>query len=129
MMRALADLHIKRVFDPPEVTDGARVLVDRLWPRGLRKEDAALSVWLKEVAPSTALRQWFDHDPARWVEFERRYREELRQNEAPTASLEKLLKQGRVTLLYAARDTRHNHALVLESYLRDRVRGDHGHTA
>jgi uncharacterized protein YeaO (DUF488 family) len=121
----MPDLRVKRVFDPPEESDGARILVDRLWPRGLRKEDAALSLWLKEAAPSTALRQWFGHDPARWVEFERRYRDELRQNDAAIAGLEALLQRGRVTLLYAARDTEHNHALVLASFLHARLRGNH----
>jgi uncharacterized protein YeaO (DUF488 family) len=121
-----ADLHIKRVYDTPEQSDGARVLVDRLWPRGLRKEKAELSLWLKEIAPSVELRTWFGHDPARWIEFGRRYRAELESNDAAVLRLVDLLRRGPVTLLYAAHDTAHNHARVLEAYLRDHLENGHG---
>jgi uncharacterized protein YeaO (DUF488 family) len=114
-----ASIRVKRVYDPPEDADGVRVLVDRLWPRGLRKENAALTLWLKEIAPSPALRQWFGHDPARWQEFSRRYRTELAANEPAVDRMRDLLTHGRVTLLYAAHDPLHNHALVLAGYLRD----------
>ncbi len=113
------DLHIKRVYDTPGENDGTRVLVDRLWPRGLRKEKAELTLWLKEVAPSRELRAWFGHDPARWIEFGRRYRAELRRNDETVRQLDDFLKRGPVTLLYAARDTAHNHALILAAYLSD----------
>jgi uncharacterized protein YeaO (DUF488 family) len=103
---------IKRVYDPAEKADGLRVLVDRLWPRGLKKVDAHLTQWLKEVAPSPKLRTWFDHKPDRFEEFERRYRLELADNPA-LGELRKLGKADPVTLLYAARDPEVNHARVL----------------
>lgn len=109
-------LQIKRIYDPPAATDGARVLVDRLWPRGVKKEDAHLTLWLKEVAPSPALRQWFGHREDRWQEFARRYRAELKTNPA-VDQLRDLKAKGRVTLLYAARDASINHARVLADYL------------
>ena len=112
------DIRIKRVYDPTSDDDGARVLVDRLWPRGLRKEKAAWSLWLKDVAPSPELRTWFGHVPARFAEFARRYRAELAANDGAVEPLEDLLKRDRVTLLYAAHDAEHNHALVLAEYLR-----------
>lgn len=111
-------IHIKRVYAPPEPGDGQRVLVDRLWPRGVSKQAAALSSWMKEVAPSQALRQWFDHDPARWQEFHRRYTEELRADPSVVEPLRDLLRSGPVTLLYGAHDTAHNNAVVLADFLR-----------
>lgn len=112
-----ASARIKRVYDAPSRTDGVRVLVDRLWPRGVSKESAALTLWLKEVAPSPALRKWFDHDPERWVEFRKRYRAELRANPVAVEVLRDILKSRRVTLLYSAHDTEHNQARVLVEYL------------
>ena len=120
MADQVLDLRLKRVYDPPEKEDGARVLVDRLWPRGLRKEKAALALWLKDVAPSAELRQWFGHDPARFPEFSRRYRLELEANEAVLGRIDDLLKRGRVTLVYGAHDTVHNQAQVLLDYLQER---------
>ncbi|MES1196940.1 MAG: DUF488 domain-containing protein [Steroidobacter sp.] len=117
-----ASIRIKRVYDPPDRADGMRILVDRLWPRGLRKEKAALSLWFKDVAPSPGLRKWFGHDPARWQEFSRRYRAELAANKVAIDQMRDFLKQGSVTLLYAAHDTEHNHAIVLAEYLRTHVR-------
>jgi uncharacterized protein YeaO (DUF488 family) len=111
-------IRIKRVYDEPQKDDGARVLVDRLWPRGLRKESAALTLWFKEIAPSPELRKWFAHDPARWTEFSRRYLAELKHNDEAVAQLKALSARGRMTLLYAAHDVDHNHALVLADYLR-----------
>jgi uncharacterized protein YeaO (DUF488 family) len=131
-LRRNFDLCTKRAYDPPEESDGARILVDRLWPRGLRKENAALSVWLKEVAPSPELRKWFGHDPARWDEFSHRYRAELAGNcEAHDAvvRLTELLKRRHVTLLYAAHDTAHNHALVLAAYLCDHLKDEYDRSA
>jgi uncharacterized protein YeaO (DUF488 family) len=107
---------IKRVYDPPGPADGRRVLVDRLWPRGLKKQAAQIDLWLKTVAPSTELRRWFGHDPARWPEFRKRYRAELADNPA-LEELRRLARQGRVTLLYAARDPNHNNAVVLRELL------------
>ncbi|SRR5581483_2625409 len=108
---------IKRVYEPAEPADGARVLVDRLWPRGLRKADAHLTAWMKDVAPSPRLRQWFGHDPERFAEFRRRYQAELAKN----PQLPELRRLGRgktVTLLYAARDPSINHARVLQAFLK-----------
>ena len=110
---------IKRVYEPSSADDGQRVLVDRLWPRGLRKADARLTLWLKDVAPSPALRVWFGHDPARFAEFSRRYRKELAGLPALT-ELRQLGKKNQVTLLYAAHDPDVNHAAVLLSVLRGR---------
>ena len=118
-MATLIDIRTKRIYDPPDVADGARLLVDRLWPRGMRKEAAVLTLWLRDIAPSPALRQWFGHDPAHWPEFVRRYRAQLAANPDSLARLGKLAKAGRVTLLYGARDHVHNHALVVADALRD----------
>lgn len=115
---AAGTFQIKRVYDPPAAADGARVLVDRLWPRGMRKEAAKLTLWLKEVSPSPTLRQWFGHRPERWDEFQDGYRAELDDNTAALAPLYELKKRGRVTLLYGARDPERNHAQVLAKYLR-----------
>jgi uncharacterized protein YeaO (DUF488 family) len=119
-------IRIKRVYAPPERGDGARVLVDRLWPRGLRKEDAALTLWLKDIAPSDELRRWFGHDPARWVEFARRYRAELAHKDDATAQMAGLAGKEPVTLLYAAHDGEHNNAVVLASWLQGHLRGGSG---
>ena len=107
---------IKRIYELPQPSDGTRVLVDRLWPRGIKKTDAHLDCWMKEVAPSTELRRWFGHLPARFDEFRRRYEEELRGN-PKIGELRKLGGRRRVTLLYAAHDPEVNHALVLRSVL------------
>jgi uncharacterized protein YeaO (DUF488 family) len=108
---------IKRVYDPVNAADGIRVLVDRLWPRGLKKADAQVTHWMKEVAPSPRLRQWFGHEPERFSEFRSRYEAELRTNPA-LAELRQLGRRRQVTLLYAARDPDRNHAVVLLSLLR-----------
>lgn len=116
-MRQALRLQVKRVSEPPARGDGMRVLVDRLWPRGLAKADAALDDWRKELAPSDALRRWFGHDPARWAEFQKRYFAEL----DPAANLWNLLRKTAqiktVTLLHAARDAQHNNAVALKNYL------------
>ena len=112
-------IRIKRVYDPPAKEDGSRFLVERLWPRGMKKEALHMTAWAKEVAPSTELRQWFSHDPAKWKEFQRRYRAELAGNRAACQSLFDAAAQGNVTLLYSAHDTEHNSALVLKSYLEE----------
>jgi uncharacterized protein YeaO (DUF488 family) len=115
---------IKRVYAPAGPEDGLRVLIDGLWPRGLAKKAAAIDFWLKEIAPSAALRQWFGHDPERWPEFKRRYREELSAPER-SAALERLRDaerhSGTVTLLFAARDETHNHAAALFEVLHERI--------
>jgi uncharacterized protein YeaO (DUF488 family) len=121
MPEAAPDIRVKRIYDPPGGKDGARVLVDRLWPRGVRKETAELTEWLKDIAPSAELRRWFGHDPARFAEFSRRYRAELSANKDAVGRMDDLAKSGPVTLLYAAHDEEHNHARVLAEYLKARA--------
>ena len=111
-------ISIKRVYEPASRADGKRILVDRIWPRGLTKAEAGVDLWLKEVAPSTELRKWFGHDPEKWAEFQKRYRAELQGNPV-LAELRALSAQGAVTLLYAARDEAHNEAVVLQKLLDD----------
>lgn len=115
----MTKIKIKRAYEPAEKTDGARVLVDRLWPRGLSKKRAALTLWLKEIAPTSELRTWFGHDPEKFEEFRMRYRVELSANPAAVQTVASLLKHEPVTLLYAAHDEIHNHAVVLAEYLRE----------
>jgi uncharacterized protein YeaO (DUF488 family) len=112
-----ANIRLKRAYDPPSRDDGTRILVDRLWPRGISKEKAALDQWMKEIAPSTELRTWFAHDPKRWTEFRRRYTKELRRHSDLVAELRSLARAGSVTLVYAAHDEAHNDAVVLRDLL------------
>ncbi len=111
------ELKIKRVYDTPDKKDGYRILVDRIWPRGMKKENAKLNLWLKEIAPSTELRKWFGHDPKKWDEFQSRYRKELDENTDAVNQIKKQLSEGKVTLVYGAKDEAHNQAVVLEKYL------------
>lgn len=113
-------IRLKRVYEEPSRDDGFRVLVDRLWPRGLTKERAALDLWLKDVAPSTELRKWFGHDPAKWKGFQARYRKELTGRKDALELLRHKAREQTVTLLYGARDEEHNEALVLEEVLEGR---------
>lgn len=108
---------IKRVYKQPTVDDGQRILIDRLWPRGLTKEKARVDLWLKDIAPSTELRAWFGHDPTKWSEFQRRYQKELESNAEVVTQLCKVLKSGPATLVYGAKDEVHNDAVVLKAYL------------
>jgi len=108
---------LKRAYEPAAPRDGLRILVDRLWPRGVRKADAGIHQWLKDLAPSTELRKWFGHDPARWPEFRRRYRAELKDRADLMKELRTLAAKGTVTLVYAARDQVHNEAVVLRDAL------------
>lgn len=110
-------VHIKRVYEPSGESDGKRILVDRLWPRGLAKAEAHIDLWMKDVAPSAALRRWFGHDPARWTEFQRRYLEELAGNPQAVDALRKAIGQSTATLLYGARDEAHNQAVVLQAFI------------
>ena len=110
-------IKLKRVYENPSPKDGLRVLVERLWPRGLTKERAAVDLWLKDVAPSPELRKWFGHDPARWEQFQERYRQELREKKDAVQLLKQKGKEGTVTLVYAARDEDHNGALALKRFL------------
>ena len=112
-------LQIKRVYAPVEKNDGFRVLVDRLWPRGMKKETAAIDLWLKEVAPSTSLRKWFGHETAKWSDFQKRYRQELQDNTKAVDTLRQLLSKETVTLLYGAKDEQHNQAVVLQDFLNE----------
>lgn len=108
---------IKRAYDQASKDDGYRVLVDRIWPRGISKKDAAIDRWAKELAPSTGLRKWFDHDPEKWDEFQQRYHKELEGCEAALDDLAEKAKDGLVTLVYGAKDTKHNQAVVLQNIL------------
>ena len=110
-------VRLKRVYEPPASEDGVRVLVDRLWPRGLRKADAGIAHWMKDIAPSSELRRWFGHDPERWQEFRRRYASELQQHAAELDELRELARRRTVTLLFGARDEQHNDAVVLRDTL------------
>ncbi|MGQ3676322.1 DUF488 domain-containing protein [Xanthobacter sp. TB0139] len=110
-------LHVKRIYEPAGPDDGFRILVDRVWPRGMSHEKAHLELWLKEIAPSTELRQWFGHLPERWEVFRQRYLDELRTNTGAVATLRGYMERGPVTLLYSAQDEAHNQALVLRDYL------------
>ncbi len=110
-------LMTKRVYEQPDKEDGTRILVDRLWPRGLTKEKAAIDLWLKEIALTKELRKWFDHDADKWKEFQKRYRQELKQNKEQVSILTNHLKKGAVTLVYGAKDEEHNDAIVLMEWL------------
>ena len=110
-------IKIKRVYEQADKNDGVRILVDRLWPRGLTKEKAAVDLWLKEIAPSTELRKWFGHDPAKWTSFRGRYETELRHNGDLLKLLKQKAREGTVTLVYGARDQKHNEAFVLKQFL------------
>jgi len=114
------EISIKRVYESPEKSDGKRILIDRLWSRGLTKEAAAIDLWIKEIAPSTELRKWFGHDPDKWTEFQRKYKAELSDN--PTLSeLKTVVKDQKSTLVYAAKDENHNDAVVLQRVLADNI--------
>ena len=119
-MKKATTIKVKRVYAPPSGEDGVRVLVDRLWPRGLPKARAAVDLWLKDIGPSLALRKWFNRDPSRWAEFKQRYAEELdalRASSAAVAALTGAVRCGKVTLLFGARDEQHNSAVALHQYL------------
>lgn len=111
------NVRLKRAYEPAEAADGVRILVDRLWPRGVSKEDARIDEWIRDIAPSTELRTWFGHDPVRWVEFQRRYRDEIRAHPDRLVQLRDLARKGPMTLVYAARDEAHNDAVVLRDVL------------
>jgi uncharacterized protein YeaO (DUF488 family) len=110
-------IKLKRAYVPASHDDGLRILVERLWPRGLTKKRAAVDLWLKEVAPSPELREWFKHDPAKWDQFQKRYRQELQTKMDAVQLLKEKAKEGAVTLIYAAKDEEHNSALVLKEFL------------
>jgi uncharacterized protein YeaO (DUF488 family) len=111
------NVKLKRAYDPPAAADGTRILVDRLWPRGVKKEAAAIDQWAKDIAPSTDLRKWFGHDPERWGEFKRRYTVELRRHSEKLNELRTLALHGPVTLIYSAHDEAHNQAVVIRDVL------------
>jgi uncharacterized protein YeaO (DUF488 family) len=121
-MKRLEAMHMpvmtKRIYEPASPRDGYRVLVDRIWPRGISRDEAALDAWMKELAPTDALRKWFHADPSRWGEFRRRYLSELKGRRDNVRGLAERAGNGPVTLLFAARDERHNHAVVLKQYLK-----------
>jgi len=111
------NIQLKRIYEAGSKEDGYRILVDRLWPRGFTKEKAALDLWLKEIAPSNELRKWFGHDPDKWKEFQKKYRQELKQNKEAVEILKDYIQKGNVTLLYAAKDEEHNEAQVIKDFI------------
>lgn len=113
------NVKLKRIYEPPAANDGMRILVDRIWPRGVSKKDAALDLWMKEIAPSTELRKWFAHDPARWNEFRRRYAREVKQNHALLDQLRSFAQNEKITLVFAAHDEAHNNAVALKTLILD----------
>ena len=119
-------VHVKRAYEPPAPSDGYRVLIDRLWPRGVERESARLDEWARELAPSTELRRWFGHDPARFGEFRERYLDELSAQEAKLRELRERARETTLTLVYGARDTEHNDAVVLAELLRGETRQSKG---
>jgi uncharacterized protein YeaO (DUF488 family) len=118
----LSNVKLKRAYEAPAAEDGTRILVDRLWPRGIKKADAAIDLWMKDVAPSTGLRQWFGHETDRWQEFRRRYVDELRQKSDLVDELRALARKGPITLVFGAHDQTHNDAVVLRETLLDEPR-------
>jgi uncharacterized protein YeaO (DUF488 family) len=127
---AAANVRLKRAYDPPAASDGTRILVDRLWPRGVNKASAAIDQWDKSIAPSTMLRNWFGHDPARWQEFRRRYAKEIHRHRGALDELRARAESGRITLVFAAHDQIHNHAIVLRDILLGRAGiGNHHSTS
>ena len=127
---AATNVKLKRAYDPPAASDGTRILIDRLWPRGVSKANAAIDQWDKSIAPSTMLRNWFRHDPARWQEFRRRYADEIHRHREQLDELRARAQSGRITLVFAAHDKIHNHAIVLRDILlgRTAVRNPHSTT-
>jgi uncharacterized protein YeaO (DUF488 family) len=120
MMRSkppVKNVKLKRAYDKPVAADGMRILVDRLWPRGVKKDAAAIDLWAKDLAPSTELRKWFGHDPGRWEGFRRRYTAEIRQHTEQLDKIRTLARRGTVTLIYAARDQEHNEAVIIRDML------------
>ena len=116
----MRSIQIKRAYEEPHREDGTRILVDRLWPRGLTKEKARVDLWLKDVAPSTELRKWFAHDPTKWAEFRSRYIEELKRNSEQLSLLRQEAAKGTVTLVYGAKDQQHNEAVILQRLLTEK---------
>jgi uncharacterized protein YeaO (DUF488 family) len=119
-------IQIKRVYDPPAKTDGLRLLVERLWPRGMKKEALKMDGWLKDAAPSTELRKWFGHDAAKWAEFQRRYRAELREQPEAWQPVLDAAKKGTVTLLFSSHDAEHNNVVALKAYVEKRAKARSG---
>lgn len=123
-MLAIVNINLKRIYDPPEKTDGCRILVDRLWPQGIKKDDAKLSYWFKEIAPSNELRKWFRHEDSRFEDFRFKYKEELRNDSEKGLLVEEIIRlamDGTVTLLFAAKDPRRNNAYVLREELVEKI--------
>ena len=115
-------VRIKRIYEPPETSDGFRVLVDRVWPRGMKKETAAIDVWMKEVAPSTDLRKWFNHEPGKWAAFSKAYKGELKKSPVMNELMEYIKKHKTITILYSAKDEQHNQAVVLLQFINERLK-------
>lgn len=113
----LMNIKLKRIYEPKENADGLRILVDRLWPRGIKKEEANVDMWMKDIAPSSTLRKWFAHDATKWNTFKTKYKAELKQSKNIENLLSSLQQHKTITLVYAAKDTKHNHAIVIKEFL------------
>lgn len=120
-LRISIQIRLKRAYEPPEQSDGIRLLVERLWPRGISKEKAKIDIWLKDAAPSTELRKWFDHDPSKWNDFKERYFEELEHSPESIKQLKELMSQGTVTFVFASKEERYNNSAALKEYLESRT--------
>jgi uncharacterized protein YeaO (DUF488 family) len=114
-------IEVRRAYEQPQKKDGLRILVDRIWPRGVRKEKAAIDAWVKDIAPSSKLRKWFSHDPAKWQEFKRRYFQELKEKNDLIKRLQEKAKGQTITLLYSAKDVKYNNAVALKEYIEERI--------
>jgi uncharacterized protein YeaO (DUF488 family) len=114
-------IQVKRIYESPSPDDGYRILVDRLWPRGIKKVHANIDLWLKEIAPSDSLRKWFNHEPEKWEDFQRRYSEELDQKQDLVEQLTEHVRKGKVIFIFSAKNEIHNNAVALREYLRDRI--------
>ncbi len=121
MSKKKFSIQVKRIYESPSAEDGFRILVDRLWPRGIKKDDAKIDLWLKDIAPSDTLRKWFNHVPEKWEEFKERYGQELEENQDLVSQLSLHVKKGNVTFLYAAKNETHNNAVALCKYLLGRL--------
>lgn len=114
------EIKIKRVYETSDKNDSVRILIDRLWPRGLTKQKAKIDIWIKEIAPSSSLRKWFAHNPARWQEFKEKYQQELHSKKDLLREVRDKVRRQKITLIYAAKDTQHNNAVVLKEYLENK---------
>ena len=121
-IKTIAEIQLKRAYEKPGSSDGCRILIDRIWPRGVSKEELKIDEWLKDIAPSTSLRKWFGHEPDKWNEFKKRYFEELKHNKELTNRIIEKMHQDEVTFVYSAKDREHNNAVALKEYIEKQIK-------